>query len=128
MNYKISIYLAILIFLSTIAFATDTNSWKNVCPDPDICYCKNVGKTAYNAFGPEAAKHVKLGKIIGVAWRPKGSVIGYSTPPPEAGLPRKTHLSPRDAYYYIIDELVAGCLKGKMPPPFLRQSREINAK
>jgi len=69
-------------------------------------------------YGASFLKNVVLGKIIGVAWRPKGSVIGVSIAIPEAGIPEEIRTSPRDAYYYIIDD--GG---GK---PFLRQCREIN--
>ena len=47
---------------------------------------------------------IKLGKITGVTWRPKGSVIGVSPAIPSAGIPESVRKSPRDAYYYIIDD------------------------
>lgn len=127
MKSKVFSCLAIVVFLSTIALAADTSPWTDVCPNSDIPYCKNGGKTAYNAFGPKVLRDVKLGKIIGVAWRSKGSVIGYSKPIPEAGLPGETCLSPRDAYYYIIDDVMVDA-QGRKKPPFLSQCREINAK
>ena len=54
-------------------------------------------------------RNVKLGKIVGVAWRPKGSMVG------------RDRTSPRDAYYYIIDD-GAGPAKA-----FIRQALEIRA-
>ncbi len=95
--------------------------WANICPDPQVQYCKNVGKIAQNNdTNPPFLRGIKLGKIVGVAWRPKGSLIGYSKAIPDAGIPASTRTSLRDAYYYIIDDG-----SGK---PFLRQCREIDAK
>ena len=95
--------------------------WKNICPDHSVSYCKGVGKNAHNnSTNPPALRGIKLGKIVGVAWRSKGSVIGISPAIASAGIPESVRTSPRDAYYYIIDD--GG---GK---PFLRQCREIDAK
>ena len=95
--------------------------WTNICPDPQVQHCKNVGRIAQNNdTNPPALRGIKLGKIIGVAWRPKGSLIGYSEAIPDAGIPASTRTSPRDAYYYIIDD--------GWGEPFLRQCREIDAK
>ncbi len=103
----------ILLSLPLQALSFEKNPWHNICDDPGDnpgkYYCENVGKTAYNAFGHPALRDVALGKIIGVAWRPKGSAISTSG-----------RVSPRNAYYYIIDD------GGKIP--FLRQCREIDAK
>jgi hypothetical protein len=96
-------------------------SWQNICPKDDVPYCKNVGKNAHNnSTNPPLLRGIKLGKIIGVSWRPKGSVIGVSEAIPSASIPENVRKSPRDAYYYIIDDG-----SGK---PFLRQWREIDAK
>lgn len=95
--------------------------WNNICPDPDVSYCNNVGKNAHNNnTNPPALRGIRLGKIIGVAWQPKGSIIGYEEAIPSANIPAKSYLSPRDAYYYIIDD--------GWGDPFLRQCREIDAK
>ena len=104
--------------------------WKNVCDGPDstsVSYCRNVGKDAYNATGAVILREVKLGRIIGVCWRPTGSIIGYSPAIPAANIPAETRKSPRDAYYYIIDDGMLDA-EGKPKPPFLRQCREIQAK
>lgn len=106
-----------------------TMDWENVCKGLDslkVSYCNNVGKDAYNATGPAVLRDVKLGKIIGVCWRPKGSIIGYSPAIPEADIPAEIRRSPRDAYYYIIDDGTVDA-DGKMKP-FIRQCREIQAK
>lgn len=103
MMFKILTCFIILSLLSPLSFATDEKDWENLCPNPDIFYCKNVEKTAYH--GSDSPPHLRgrqLGKIIGVAWIPKGTIIGYEKPITEAGIPRKALLSPRSAFYYII--------------------------
>ena len=89
--------------------ATRASLWTNLCPDDSVSYCRDVGKSAYNATGTQVMRNVKLGKIIGVTWRPKDSLIG------------RGRVSPRYAYYYIIDD-GAGPAKA-----FIRQAREIRA-
>jgi len=49
-------------------------------------------------------------------------VIGYSKPIPEAGLPGETRLSPRDAYYYIIDDGMVDA-QGRKPPTLVKKWR-----
>ena len=109
-----------LLLLTSAVFAAQPN-WQNICPKDDVSYCKNVGKNAHNNFtNPPLLRGIKLGKIIGVSWRSKGSVIGISEAIPSAGIPESVRKSPRNAYYYIINDG-----SGK---PFLRQCREIDAK
>ena len=87
-------------------------AWKNVCGHDDSPknYCHNVGKKAYNELwkNNSGLKDISLGKIVGVAWRPKGSKIGDNP----------LRVSTRDAYSYIIDD-------GSGLKPFIRQCREI---
>ena len=102
------------IALSTIAPVTaqTKSNWQNICPS-EIAqpYCDNIGKSAYNAQGTRIMRSVKLGKIIGVAWRPKGSLVGQNP----------TRTARRDAFYYIIDD-------GYGPQySFIRMAREIRA-
>jgi len=109
-----------LLLLTSAVFAAQPN-WQNICPKDNVSYCKNIGKNAHNnSTNPPVLRSIKLGKIIGVSWRPKGSVIGISEAIPSAGIPESVRKSPRNAYYYIIDDG-----SGK---PFLRQCREIDAK
>lgn len=111
----------LLFLLLPVAVFAIQPRWQNICPQDDVPYCKNIGKNAYNnSTNPPLLRGIKLGKIIGVSWRPKGSVIGISEAIPSAGIPESVRKSPRDAYYYIIDDG-----SGK---PFLRQCREIDAK
>ena len=112
---------SLLAFLFPVVLYAAQPSWQNICPKDDVPYCKNVGKNAHNnSTNPPMLRGIKLGKIIGVSWRPKGSVIGISEAIPSAGIPESVRKSPRNAYYYIIDDG-----SGK---PFLRQCREIDAK
>ncbi len=111
----------LLFLLLPVAVFAIQPRWQNICPQDDVPYCKNIGKNAYNnSTNPPLLRGIKLGRIIGVSWRPKGSVIGISEAIPSAGIPESVRKSPRDVYYYIIDD---GSEK-----PFLRQCREIDAK
>lgn len=104
--------IIVLVVFFVLGFGTEAFTWQNVCPN-QVCeeYCANIDKDAYNAYGTRVMKNVKLGIIIGVCWRTKGSLIS-----------KDGRLSPRNAYYYIIDD-------GWGPEKaFLRQCREIKAK
>ncbi len=116
---RILFVLILMVFLCPLVSVA---AWTNICNSGDkTSYCDNVGLNAYNnSTNPPALRGIKLGTIIGVSWRPKGSVIGISEAIPAAGIPEQKRLSPRNAFYYIIDD--GG---GK---PFLRQCREIDAK
>lgn len=117
---KWSIIIVSILLLATTTYAGQPK-WHNICPQNDVPYCKSVGKNAHNDFtNPPLLRGIKLGKIIGVCWRPKDSVIGVSEAIPSAGIPEEVRTSPRNAFYYIIDDG-----SGK---PFLRQCREIDAK
>ena len=120
MNPPIFLPLLATLFLPITAFAAQPD-WTNICPTPEVPYCKGVGKNAHNnSLKPPLLRGVRLGKILGVAWRPKGSVIGIAPAIPSAGIPQQIRTSPRNAYYYIIDDG-----SGR---PFLRQCREVEAK
>ncbi len=102
------------------SMATQPN-WTDICPNLDVSYCKGVGENAHNNSTNSPLLHgIKLGKIIGVTWRPKGSLIGVSAAIPAANIPKSIRKSPRDAYYYIINDA--------SNKPFVRQCREIDAK
>ncbi len=119
MKLIIALFLAFLLqpFSSIVA----QPNWSNICPSPEVPYCKGVGKNAHNnSTNPPLMRGIKLGKIIGVTWRPKGSVIGISSAIPAANIPESVRTSPRNAYYYIIDDAF-----NKL---FIRQCREIDAK
>ncbi len=118
MHFRTLLFTVLLWPFAGIAVQPD---WTNGCPKPDVSYCKGVGKDAYNnSTNPPLMRGIRLGKITGVTWRPKGSIIGISEAIPSAGIGETIRTSPRDAYYYIVDDG-----SGK---PFVRQSREIDAK
>jgi hypothetical protein len=95
--------------IPSFVLAADRGLPDNLCPDAGIYYCRNVGRSAYPGYGsPAGLKGVRLGKIIGVAWKKKGSRIGQG------------RTSPRNAYYYIIDS--------GAEDPFLKQCRDVNVK
>lgn len=87
--------LALLVaVMSTPAIA----GWVNACEqEADGPYCADVGKTAHNRGGHEALQEVPLGEIIGVTWRPKGSMVSR----PEASTVR---IAKRDSWWFIIAE------------------------
>lgn len=112
---RIFILLTALLGAGSVIAEKDTGPWTNHCPGAG--YCEHVGKYAYNGFGLAALRQVQLGVIVGVTWKPRGAMIGVSPAIPEAGIPEQIRLSPRDAYYYIIDD--------GHGTPFLRLAREI---
>ena len=92
--------------------------WVNHCKSNDCFgYCENVGKKAVNY--PRIFDN-ELGTIIGVCWRPKGTLIGISEAIPSVGIPEEIRIAPENSFYYIIFD---GYYK-----PFLRRCREISAK
>ncbi len=103
---KIVLVLLALALIAAVVWGAETEFWTDVCPDPDIEYCEDVGKTAYDYRGM-----FKLGQIIGVMWRPGG--------------PSATENSDRDStdpiYYYIIND-------GTGSPSFIRQCDGVTAK
>src|SRR4051812_40676756 len=79
--------------------------YRDVCPGGSAQYCGYIGKRAVNnTTMPRVLRDIDVGVIRGVAWRPKGSVIGVSEALPKAGIKKEVRLSPRDAFYYIIDD------------------------
>jgi hypothetical protein len=95
---------------------------KNVCPNEKIPYCKEIGKDAHHneSVTPPILQGVKIGKITGVIWRPKGSILEILEAVPSKGIPELVTTSPQDAYYYLIDD---GSSK-----PLLRKCTEIIAR
>ena len=91
------ISLSLTIFSAPAAFA-----WTNICKnnESDVIWCNDLDKDVYAKIGNE---WIKYAKVIGVAWRPKGTTIDTN--------PYKE--SPKDAYYYILET-------DNGFPPFLR--------
>ncbi len=103
---KIFLVLLALGLIATLGWGAEAEFWTDVCPDPDIEYCEDVGKTAYDYRGM-----FKLGQIIGVMRRSGG--------PATAGDSDGDSIDP--VYYYIIDD-------GTGSPSFIRQCDGITAK
>ena len=86
MRYVAMVSMFVILLAHTVSAAQQ--NWQSICPRDDVPYCKDVGKTAHNnSTNPPLLRGVKLGKIVGVSWRPKGSVIGVSEAIPSAGIP-----------------------------------------
>jgi len=43
-------------------------------------YCANVGRTAFNAVGPDRVRNVELGPILGVVWVTAGEALSDNGP------------------------------------------------
>ncbi len=100
---KILIAVVVLIAVAVGGYFVVTNktiAFKSVCdaanPKFNGEYCAHVGKRAYTLKNMSAVNEKDFGKIIGVAWRSKGSTV--SAP----GQQKRT--SPRNSYYYIIQQ------------------------
>lgn len=115
--------LVCFIFISYSIVYCRQLTYNNVCGRDNICdsYCKNVGKNAYNFNFPS---DILLGKIIGVTWKQKGSLIAIEDAIPSARIPENIRISPRNSYYYIIDGSIKGGV-GSKGYIFIRQCREI---
>nr|VFK63383.1 MAG: hypothetical protein BECKUNK1418G_GA0071005_10334 [Candidatus Kentron sp. UNK]VFK71663.1 MAG: hypothetical protein BECKUNK1418H_GA0071006_107619 [Candidatus Kentron sp. UNK] len=95
------------------------DKWENLCLAKKIEYCQNVGKTAHNnKNNPKLLVGIKLGKITGLIWRERKSIIGYSPAIPRANIPEKIRYAPENAYYYIIDD--------DWPGDFIRRVDEVD--
>ena len=58
--------------------------------------CSHVGKRAYSLSRMSSLNERDFGKIVGVAWRTKGTQISASG--------QKKRVSPKNGYYYIIQQ------------------------
>jgi len=100
-----------VVVLGLLTFGSVASAWQNVCPSNGFYYCDSIGKVPYNSNVTGMLRGIRVGeKIVGVAWRPKGSFIG------SAGI------APRNQFYYIID---GGEYTGTT---FLRECVEIDGK
>lgn len=98
----------VVIALALVLIASTAFAWTDICQQrPNETYCRDVGKTAYNLSG--GPRGMKMGKIIGVAWRVTGSIVSKS------GMTAK-----RDGYYYIVNDGLGA--------PFIRACAEIEAR
>lgn len=94
--------------LLTLSVTAQSATWESNCPDAPGG-CEDVGKIAFNnAHWLKPGKmrdnmeSIVLGKITGVIWRPKGSLIGMSEAIPASNIKASARTAPEDAWYYII--------------------------
>jgi len=84
----------------------------NVCPKPDVGYCNNIGKIAYledSMIGDgdkkfTGAMTLRYGKIYGVVWRSKGSIIEIYPGDVKWNRDPIVFRAPKAGYYYIIKD------------------------
>ena len=107
----------ILVFILTVFLLNTTllYGWDNDCGKKKAAteYCQCVGKNIF-----DSKTKLPVGKIIGVSWRPIGSLIEgkkAADAARAAGFPPRT--SQKDAFFYIIDD-------GTKLPPFLKDPNE----
>jgi len=118
MRFFIALTLVVITALSGHAAQQE---WTDECPNVSEIYCPNVGKAAHNSFNnPPILRGIKLGAIVGVSFRPKGSAVAYVAGIPEAGIPERAITAIADDLYYIIDDG-----RGKL---FLRKCRDVDAR
>ena len=74
----------------------------NVCPRPDVNYCKNTGKTAYEK-SPLIGEPFRFGRIIGVIWRSKGSITKIYGGSIEFDIEPEIRRASEAEYYYLVE-------------------------
>jgi hypothetical protein len=75
----------------TIASRINSTHWSNVCDRESTDYCKHIGWLAFEAASAGQASSQPSGEILGVTWRPKGTLIS-----------RDGQHAPENSYYYIL--------------------------
>ena len=73
----------------------------NVCPRPDVGFCKNIGKVAYEKR-PLIGAPFKFGVIKGVVWRSKGSIIKIYGGSVEFNIEPEVSRASNAKYYYFV--------------------------
>jgi hypothetical protein len=116
--------LAIVVMISLLGgigyfvMHATTMDFESVCDKTNNKYtdlCDNVGKRAISQYSIINITDKDYGKIIGVAWRTKGSVISSPNQ-------KKKRISEKNAYYYIIGSDKKG------EPQFLRAVSETDTR
>jgi len=74
----------------------------NICPKPDVSFCSNVGKNAFEDDGLLLNLTHEYGEILGVVWRSKGSIARIYGGSIEFNFDPKIYYTPNAAYYYIV--------------------------
>ncbi len=87
------------------AIYDQTPNWRdlNVCPKSDVSECKNIGRLGYQEdswFNME----YDYGKIIGVVWRPEGSIIHIYGGSLDYGVEPEIVRAKSGQYYYALED------------------------
>ena len=75
----------------------------NICPKPNVSFCKNIGKLGYEKDSLFNAEY-DYGKIIGVVWRSKGSIIHIYGGSVDLGIEPKIMRANSGKYYYVLEK------------------------
>ncbi len=65
--------------------------WSDICARENIEYCRHIGWLAFEASSAATSANQALGEIIGVTWRPKGTLIAADG-----------SRAPENSYYYLL--------------------------
>ena len=74
----------------------------NVCPKPDVNFCNNVGKFAYEDDDMFSGLTHEYGEIIGVVWRSTNSIVRIYGGSVDLNLDPKISRASTARYYYIV--------------------------
>lgn len=75
----------------------------NVCPKPDVSYCRNIGREAY-IKDTLVGGTFDYGKIKGVVWRSKNSIVRIYGGSIELGIEPDIYRASSAGYYYIVNK------------------------
>lgn len=75
----------------SISSRIDSTHWSNVCGRESTDYCEHIGWLAFKAASGEQASSRPLGEVLGVTWRPRGTLIS-----------RDEERASENSYYYIL--------------------------
>ena len=74
----------------------------NICPKPDVSFCKNVGKNAFTDDAMFSDLTHEYGEILGVVWRSIGSIKRIYGGSVEYDFAPKIYYTSYAGYYYIV--------------------------
>lgn len=79
-------------------------NWRdlNICPKPDVRECQNIGRLGYE-IDTMFKKEYDYGKIIGVVWRSKGSIVHIYGGSLDIGIDPKIVRAEIAQYYYVLE-------------------------
>ena len=74
----------------------------NICPKPDVSFCKNIGKNAFTDDAMFSDLTHEYGEILGVVWRSIGSIKRIYGGSVEYDFAPKIYYTSYAGYYYIV--------------------------